>query len=287
MKKKILLTGASGFIGFNLLERLLDDNNVIIILRKKNNKINQLKKKKKLKIIYYKKIDNLHNLLKKIKADIVINCATYYVKNHNYKDIIKMNYSNILFGNLILDNIKFIKFKKFINFTTVWENYNGIKNNPKNLYSAYKQSFSNILNFYKIKYPRIKFYNIFLSETFGENDNRMKLIPVLKKNFRNSRVTKIVSKNLIFNILNVHDIIKAIEILLNKKVKKGDYVIKNSLNFRISNIIKNINNQNIRKLKINYLSNKIIKEKLYNFKPLPFFKPKNSKLIDVVRFIND
>ncbi len=285
MKEKILLTGASGFIGLNLLESLLKNKKVIIILRKKNNKINQLRKNKNLKIIYYNEIDNLNDLLKRIKADVVIHCATHYVKNHSYKDIIKMNYSNILFGNLILENTKYIKFKKFINFSTVWENYNGIKNNPKNLYSSYKQSFSNILNFYKNKYSKIKFYNIFLSETFGKNDNRLKLIPVLKKNFKSSKITRIVSKNLILNILNVHDVIKAIEILLKKNVKKGDYIIKNSQNFLIYNIVEKINNLGIKRLKVNYLSNKIIKEKLYNYKPLPLFKSKDSKLIDVVRHI--
>ena len=49
--KKILLTGASGFIGFNTLISLVDKNHVTIILRKKNKQIINLKKKKRIKII--------------------------------------------------------------------------------------------------------------------------------------------------------------------------------------------------------------------------------------------
>ena len=52
-----------------------------------------------------------------------------------------MNLSNILFGNIILENVRSLKIKKFINLTTVWENYNGIKDNPNNLYSAIQTIF--------------------------------------------------------------------------------------------------------------------------------------------------
>ena len=39
--------------------------------------------------------------------------------------------------------------KKFINFSTVWENYNGKKDNFFNLYSVYKKNFSNIMKYYE------------------------------------------------------------------------------------------------------------------------------------------
>ena len=43
-----------------------------------------------------------------------------------------------LFGNIILENLKIMRVKKFVNFSTVWENYDGKKDNYYNLYSAYK-----------------------------------------------------------------------------------------------------------------------------------------------------
>ena len=41
-----------------------------------------------------------------------------------------------------------MKVKKFINFSTVWEDRNAIANNPENLYAAYKKGFGSILNFF-------------------------------------------------------------------------------------------------------------------------------------------
>lgn len=285
MKKKILLTGATGFIGFSILRDLINKNTVTIILRKKNKQIIKLKRNKKFKIIYYKSYENLNKSLKKIKIDYIIHCATHYVKNHSYSDIKKMNLSNILFGNIILENVQSCKIKKFINLTTVWENYNGIKDNPNNLYSAYKQSFTRIIKYYQKINPKIFFYNLHLSETFGINDKRVKIIKVLKDNYKRQKTTKINSKNLILNLLNVSDVISAIKQLLNFNVKKGDYFIRNSFNLKISNLITYLNKKGDKKLKVLYQSSKKISETFYRYKLLPNFKPKNSKLIDIANYI--
>ncbi len=285
MKKKILITGASGFIGFNTLIKLLDNNTITVVLRKKNSQIIKLRKKHKFNIIYYKSFHKLNLSLKKINVDCIIHCATHYVKNHNYEDIFNLNSSNLLFGNIILENLRALKVKKFINLTTIWENYNGTRDNSNNLYSAYKQCFTKILHYYQKLNPNISFYNLYLSETFGNNDKRVKIIKVLRDNYRKNRKTVINSRNLVINLLNVKDVIIAIKKLLNSNVKKGGYLIKNSFNVKISYLINYINKMNSKKIKISYQSNKKIKEIFYKYKLLPYFKPKHSKLINIANFI--
>ena len=70
---------------------------------------------------------------------MVIHCATHYVKKHNFEDIQKLAESNLIFGNIILENLQFLSPKEFINFSSVWENYNNIEDNHFNLYSVYKK----------------------------------------------------------------------------------------------------------------------------------------------------
>ena len=89
-----------------------------------------------------------------------------------------------------------MKVKKFINFSTVWEDYDSLKENPYNLYSAYKLAFSKIINFYKKNLSKIKFYELMISDTFGHNDERIKIINVIKKNYKKNKTTKLKSKNL-------------------------------------------------------------------------------------------
>ena len=279
--KKILLTGSTGFIGSELLADLSKDNKIYIILRK-NKKI--LKNKNVTKVIY-SNFKNLNKELSKLRINTIIHCATHYVKRHTFDDIQKLNVSNILFGNVMLENLKIMQVKTFINFSTVWENYDGKKGNYYNLYSAYKDSFLNIINYYKKKYNKIKFLNLVISDTFGQNDKRKKIINVLKSNYKKKRKTKIISQNLYINLLNVNDVKNAIFLILKGRYKSGTYSLQNNKSFKIKDIISDVNKYQKQKIKIEWLSNKILKEKIYKFKPLKNWKPYNSKIKDVVKII--
>ena len=108
---KILLTGSTGFIGSALLKDLSHDNKVYVILRKK------LKKKlndKNIIPIYFNNYQDLNKKICKLKIDTVIHCATHYIKEHNLEDIRKLAQSNILFGNIILENLNIMNVKIFI-----------------------------------------------------------------------------------------------------------------------------------------------------------------------------
>ncbi len=280
--KKILLTGSTGFIGSEILKNLPTNYKIYITLRRR---VKDLQKNKNLIQILFKNHNQLNKKLSKIKIDYVIHSATHYVKKHSFDDLSKLSESNILFGNIILENIRKMKVKKFINFSTVWENYNGTKENYFNLYSVYKRGFSNLLDYYQKNLPKIKFYNLFISDTFGELDKRPKIINVLKKNYKNNKVTKIVSSKLYINLLNIKDIIKAIRIILNKNITPGNYNLVNNKNFSINEIIKTFNNNSKKKIRIKWLTNKLIKERIYVKNKLIGWSPKNSKIIDIINII--
>ena len=146
--KKILLTGSTGFLGSAILNKIHKDNIIYLVSRKKTKKI---RIKKNTNEIYFKNFKQLNSKLKKIKADTIIHCATHYVKSHGESDISKLSNANIVLGNILLDNIENLSVKNFINFSTVWENYDGKKDNFFNLYSVYKRNFSNLIVYYKKK----------------------------------------------------------------------------------------------------------------------------------------
>ena len=193
--------------------------------------------------------------------------------------------SNILLGNIILENIKNIKVKKFINFTTTWENEYGILSNPKNLYAAYKNGFNCLLQFYKKIYPSTKFIDLILVDTFGNNDKRKKIIKTLKSNYKKNKTTKIVSKNLNLNLINVEDIVSAVDIILKKNIQSGRYILKNSKFINIFNLIQYINKNSHKKIKIKWLSNIKIKDKFLKYKKLKSWKPKKSNVSNIKNLI--
>ena len=279
MKKKILLlTGTTGFVGYKfLLFALSNGFSVIDILRKKNNKnqkIIELRNAypKKYKNIFFANNNNLSSQLKNIKADYFINFATLYSNNHSHSQIVDFIESNILFPTLIYDIIN-NKIKKMINFGSMMQHSKDEKLVSKNLYAATKNAFEMIANYYVNKNNKTKFYNIKFYESFGDNDKRKKIIPTIINNYKQNKITKIISKQLALNIIHTDDIINSIMILLNNNITSGTYCIKNTNNIKISQLIDMLNKVLNKKIKVKYGNKSITSNYYNNLKILPYWKP--------------
>ena len=287
MKKNILITGASGFVGSHVLNDCLKNNfNIYAIFRHSKKNVNFAKKyKKKLFPIFYNNIYEIKNKLTNCKIDYVIHCATHYIKKHNHNDIENIIKSNVLFSTILLDVVVSIKIKKFINLGTVWQHFNDTKNLALNLYAATKQSFECIFNYYKNQYKKIKFYNILLTDTFGIDDKRKKLIPILLKNFNNKNQNKInIPRNLSMNLVDINDVVKCLNILLNKNIKSNNYVIKSKKDVKIFYLINFLNNNLEKKIKINWLKN-TKNHKIINLKNL--LKKENNINKKILKIFNE
>ena len=258
MKKNILITGVSGFVGSHILDDCLKNNfNVHAIFRHSKKNVSFAKKyKKQIFPIFYNNIYEIKNKLTNCKIDYVIHCATHYIKKHDHNDIENIIKSNVLFSTILLDAVVNIKIKKFINLGTVWQHFNDTKNLAFNLYAASKQSFECIFNYYKNQYTKIKFYNILLTDTFGTNDKRKKLIPILLKNYNKKNQNKInIPKNLSMNLVNINEVTKCLNNLLKNNSESNNYVIKSKQDVKIFDLINFLNDNLEKKIKINWSKN--------------------------------
>tara|TARA_B100001063_G_C16749506_1_gene549432 strand:+ start:659 stop:1516 length:858 start_codon:yes stop_codon:yes gene_type:complete len=281
----ILITGGSGFIGSSLLEKFREKK--IILVAKENSKIN-VKNVKNVKILKYKNFSDLASKLKNVKTKTVIHCATHYTKEHKLNDIEKMINANVLLGNIILELANKMKMSKFINITTIWE-LTIIKSIKKvNFYTITKNLFSKIIEFYTAKYKKIKFYNLYLSDTFGDNDKRVKILNVIKKNIHTNQKVLINSKNLKMNFLHIKDVVNAISsVEVKNKLKSGNYLICNKKNFRINKIIKNYNLLNKKKIKYKFENERKINTQIPSIPFLPNWKIKHSGILDIINFLKN
>jgi CDP-3, 6-dideoxy-D-glycero-L-glycero-4-hexulose-4-reductase len=278
LKKKILITGSTGFVGSNIIKLLLKENVYIYdILRdknKKNKKILELNKNKNYLPIFYKKFDELKKKLKKVKIDTVINCATYYTKENDIENIENLIKTNITFCSIILEILK-SKIKKFINFGSMMEYSQGNNFSPENFYAVTKYSFQKIEEFYKLR-NNIKFYDLKLYETYGDNDERKKIIPTIIKNYSQNKITKIISKNLKMNFVHIESLIQVIHMIIFTKIKEGEYCIKNNKFIKIKKLINSLNQKLKKKIKIKYLSSKRINNSTKKFKIFPNWNDKKN-----------
>ena len=276
-KKTLLLTGTTGFIGYKFLLFALSNNFLVIdILRTKNKKNKRIEKIRnsnptKYKSIYFSNNKELSKKLKNTNADYFINFATLYSNNHSLNQINNFIDSNILFPTLIYDMIS-DRTKKMINFGSMMQHSKDEKLVSKNLYAATKNAFEMISNYYVNINNKTKFYNIKFYESVGDNDTRKKIIPTIINNYKKNVVTKVLSKELLLNIIHTDDIINSIMILLNNNIESGSYCIKNTHNIKISDLINTLNKGLNKKIKVKY-GNKLTISSNNNLKILPKWKP--------------
>jgi len=272
--KNFLITGASGFIGNNFLEKFSNNRNFYYIFlknTKKNRKFKNSFKNKNKKFIFFKKNSEIYTSIKKLKINFFINFATYYTKDNNFKNTEKLIKSNILFPSLILESINKKYLKKVITFGSMQEHHQNKEYMPDCLYAATKRSLDKLFFFHKIKLNKIKFYNLKFYETYNANDKRKKLIPIIKKNYINNLTTNLVSRNLNLNFLHVDDVCRAVDMLINKNIKSGEYQLQAKKFSNPKKLIDKFNKKNFKKIKYTTKDNNIFNIN-YNLKKLPYWK---------------
>jgi UDP-glucose 4-epimerase len=178
----ILLTGATGFLGSHILDKLVkNDYNVAILKRSWSDtwRINHLLDKIK---VFDLDLTSLEKIFQSVKPEYIIHLATSYSKFDSDVDMNNMRKANILFPVELLEvGVKY-GLKGFINTGTFFE-YDCSQQpinedspiSPFNLYAQTKLDFELILKSYSEEI-NINTFRIF--SPYGERDNN-KLIPML------------------------------------------------------------------------------------------------------------
>ena len=273
-----LVTGATGFIGSNIINLLIKKKKKVYALIKSSSR-SKILKKKNLYFIYYRNFEEINTKLKNYKFSTFIHCATYYSSsNQDQIKIIKMIESNIIFGTLVFLAIK-NDVKKFINFGSMMEYSNYKIKRPLNFYGMTKKIYEEILNYF-IDKKKIKYYNIKLYDTFGIDDKRKKIIPTIINNYNKNKITKINSENLQINIVSINSVLKIINNIILNKIKSGSYCLFGKFN-KIKKILENVNKELDKKIITQYQGKKKISQiqkKIINLNYL-YFKENITKFI--------
>jgi nucleoside-diphosphate-sugar epimerase len=175
---KVLVTGATGFIGSHLVFSLLENNYTIAILKREKSKLKTLAPiRDKIRICISDTYNSIFSSIKDFKPDIVIHAASLIIYKPEREEIIDIIDSNIKFGTLVLEAMTKNRVKYFLNIGTRWQHIGNKRYCPANLYAATKEAFKDILIWYESK--GIKHKTIELCDTFGNEDTRKKILNLL------------------------------------------------------------------------------------------------------------
>ena len=277
---KILITGACGFIGYNLAQSLLQKNNTVYGIDNLNDyysptlKRLRLRNLKKSKKFFFKKIDisnrnQLFNFFKKKKIDIIFNFAAQAGVRYSIIKPDSYFFSNLIGFLNICDLAKLLKVKKVF-FASSSSVYGDAKKypvketfdlNPKNIYGLTKKmneiSAKTLSLNGKIKFIGLRFFTVF--GEWGRPD--MMPFNVMDSYQKKSFFYLNDSGKHFRDFTYIKDVVS----ILNKLIKvnfKNNFELFNVCSNRPIKVIKIVNEikNNLNGLKIKNVNPKILKK---------------------------
>lgn len=226
--KKILITGASGFIGACLARKLAKNNSVYLFLRDTSD-LWRLKDMLKEFNIYNVDLTNREQTfecLKEIKPHYVYHLATYGAYSHQ-KDPKRMVDTN-LFGTINLSDASMeTNVSRFINISSSSEY--GIKDSPmiekdfaapNNLYGITKNAATNYLtHLFREKNFSTTTFRIFAA--YGYFDDKARLMPSVILSLLLNKSLHLSSPHSVRDFIFVEDIIEAFELASKSELAIG------------------------------------------------------------------
>ena len=252
MNNKILITGSTGFVGRNLVPKLVAEGFEILEITRDISKSRNLFSSTTTKI--QSNDTDFKEKIVKFSPNIVIHLASYLTSSDDWEDVKKLIDSNIVFLSKVLDSVSSSNLKLFINTGTFAEYYNGNDELlPAYFYAATKTASRSILDYYSNAYD-FKQITIVPYTIYGGKDSQKKIIDIIHDSTLSIKPIDLTPGDQVLDFIHIDDVtdfyalvIKSINKLPEKVVfKLGTgigYNLKHIASFieEIKNVKTNIN----------------------------------------------
>lgn len=205
---KILVTGATGFVGQQFIASMHDDYEIHTLVRGHNVSISGAK------VHHYDgTIGSIKTALNGI--DAVLHLATCYRAVHTEDDVAPLLEANLVFGAHLLEAMKQTETSRIVNVGTTWQKFGNKHYRYANLYAATKQAFQELLGFYADAYQWHSL-NLHFNDTYGKDDHRKKIIQLLIETAKNGASLDMSPGEQRFETCHISDAINALDISLKR-----------------------------------------------------------------------
>jgi nucleoside-diphosphate-sugar epimerase len=211
---RILVTGATGFIGISLTKALKKDGHVVSALTRGSGRGDRLQAG--VEAIHQDgSTASILRGFQNFQPDLVVHLASKYLAAHSSEDVEDLVKSNILFGCQVLESMASCGTKLLVNLGTSFQHYTGDDYNPVSLYAATKQAFEDLARYY-VEAKGLSVVTLKLSDTYGRNDERGKIISLLCRLARSSETLDLSPGEQRINFVHVDDVVAAITIAIKR-----------------------------------------------------------------------
>lgn len=221
-RKRALVTGATGFVGSNLVRGLISKGWKVDVIVRSSSRLDALEPgKDNLTIhVFNGEMERMLEIVLKATPDVVFHIASMVVGEHEPEQIESLVSSNITFGSQLLEAMSINGVSKFINTGTYWEHYENRQYSPANLYAATKYAYQAILQYY-VEARGIEAITLKLFDPYGPNDPRPKLLNLLLRVAETGELLAMSPGEQKIDLVYIDDVVEAYEVAA-KRLAAGE-----------------------------------------------------------------
>jgi nucleoside-diphosphate-sugar epimerase len=233
---KLLVTGATGFIGKNLIS-VLKSKYEIHVLERRSSNISEFEHV----FCFDDNIFALHTYLKENKIEGIVHLASLFLSAHKDADVKNLIDSNVYLGTALLEASQNTNIKWFLNTGTFWQHYacDSQDYNPVNLYAATKQAFIDMAKYYT-ETSGIKFVTLKICDTFGVNDTRPKIFNLWNKIAQTGEILAMSPGEQYLDILYINDVVDGfvhlVDLLNSNDKLETDYALYAEKRYKLKDL---------------------------------------------------
>lgn len=214
---RILVTGATGFVGQHLLPYLEKQGHEVYALVRPSTDGSKVYTNHLY--VFEDDIEHLASYLLENHVDGIIHLASLYIAQHKPADIKNIVTSNVYLGTAVMEAAVKAGVKWFLNTGTIWQNYNvepySDRYCPVNLYAASKQAFMDMAKYYT-EVSDIRFCTLKLCDTYGANDTRRKIFALFEQIAKSGECLKMSPGDQKLDIVHIDNVVRDFEALAEK-----------------------------------------------------------------------
>ncbi len=175
---RILLTGASGYLGSHVAGRLVGNGDEVCCILRKTSAIPAALKDMK-KIYRFDYGEQLYEIVREIQPELVVHTAGMFLGEHTQENIRQLINSNVMFPAILADAANQAGCRCMVQTGSYWQHYQRRDYDPVNLYAATKQASEDLLEYYKNTY-QWKILTLEIFDVFGPDDHRKKILNLVR-----------------------------------------------------------------------------------------------------------
>jgi len=258
---KIIITGASGFIGANLVKKIFRKNEIHIFARKNSNlwRLKDIKSEINIHQINFENKSKIQNAINKVKPEYVFHLGTYggYPFQQDLETIVNSNIVNSI--NLMQVFAEYGRLEKFVNIGSSSEY--GPKNkpmketdlpNPIFPYGITKLTQTNFAKYFFIK-NGLPSVTLRLFSVYGPLEEPGRLIYDIMSSIVEKNILKLASKKAKRDFIYVDDVIDIIKKISKTSNNEGEiFNVGTGREYSVEEIIKIVHTKLKKDLNISW-----------------------------------